>query len=67
MEKTTENKELKTMIKFTIKNIVKELAQIDQLIDGIEDYNKLNEIDNQIFFEVEGELIKVFDIIEKEG
>ena len=62
----TEKKELKTMIKFTIKNIVKELAQIDQLIDGIEDCNKLNEIDNQIFFEVEGELVKVFAIIEKE-
>lgn len=47
-----ETEKLKELIKDNIRDIVKRLAQIDRLIEDIEDYDKLNEIDNLTYFNI---------------
>lgn len=64
MEKA--NEKLKEMIKDTIKGIVKQLAYVDRLVDGIEDYDTLNEIDDLTYLEINDILDKIFKTIEKE-
>lgn len=64
MEKVNET--LKEMVKDNIEYIVKRLAQIDRLVDNIKDYNKLNEIDNLTYLEINKTLDKIFKTIEKE-
>lgn len=64
MEKVNET--LKEMVKDNIEYIVKRLAQIDRLVNNIKDYDKLNEIDNLTYLEVNNTLDKIFKAIEKE-
>ena len=58
-----ETEKLKELIKDNIRDIVKRLAQIDRLIDSIEDYDKLddllyynNEIINETLEEIENNI-----------
>lgn len=60
------NNTLREMIEDNIKYTVRKLAMIDQLVKGIEDYDKLNEIDNLTYLEINKTLNKIFEIIQKE-
>lgn len=58
-----DNEKLKELVKDTIKCIVKQLAQIDRLIEDIEDYDKLNKIDDLLYFNINETIDEIDNII----
>lgn len=60
------NNTLREMIEDNIKYAVRKLAMIDKLVKDIKDYDKLNEIDNLTFLEINETLDKIFKIIQEE-